>query len=75
MVTIMTWETSDGVKGRCDDKCHSAIHPKCDCMCGGCFHGSARDGTLDAKVREHGAELVKEFEAAGNRYARIPLML
>ena len=53
MTTIMTWGNSEGVKGRCDSKCHDAAEPECDCMCGGAFHGRANTpGGLAQAVAE-----------------------
>ncbi len=37
MVTVMTWATSGGSKGRCDGRCHKAKYSKCACVCGGGF--------------------------------------
>ena len=63
MTTIMTWGNSDGTKGRCDDKCHSAIHPECKCMCGGRYHGAARQaGGVEQAVRDTWEEAIKEAE-------------
>lgn len=46
----MTWGTLEGERGRCDARRHEAEHPTCICMCGGPFHGSARDGTSSAGI-------------------------
>jgi len=63
MSTIMTWGNSEGTKGRCDAKCHSAIHPTCKCMCGGRYHGSARrPGGVEQAVRDTWEEAIKEAE-------------
>ncbi len=63
MATVMTWETSGGSKGRCDDKCHSAKEPKCVCMCGGRYHGVAnKPGGLDQARKEFGEEILKDAE-------------
>lgn len=29
MTTLMQWGNSDGIKGRCDEKCHSASESAC----------------------------------------------
>lgn len=44
MATVITFSTSDGIKGRCDAKCHYAREPECDCICGGMNHGCALKG-------------------------------
>lgn len=59
MVTLMTWETSGGKKGRCNATCHNAKHDKCACMCGGKFHGSARqEGGVQQALDEHWDEVI-----------------
>lgn len=61
MTTVMTWGNSEGTKGRCDDKCHSAISPVCKCMCGGRYHGSAhRPGGTKQAVRDTWEEAIPE---------------
>ncbi len=46
-----------GVDGRvihrCNSRCHNARGYKCKCICGGHYHGAARAGTLDEKVKEY----------------------
>jgi hypothetical protein len=41
VTTIMATSTSDGER-RCDSACHDAGEPRCDCICGGRFHGKGR---------------------------------
>lgn len=62
-MTVMQWGNSSGVKGRCDGKCHNAATPHCDCMCGGRYHGTARNGTFDDVRRQHGAEILEAAKA------------
>jgi hypothetical protein len=62
-LTVMTWGNSEGIKGRCDAKCHNATCPHCDCMCGGRYHGTARNGTFDAVRIEQGKEILKAARA------------
>ena len=59
----MQWGNSEGIKGRCDAKCHNAVTQDCDCMCGGRYHGSGRNGTFDDVLRQHGEEILKAAEA------------
>ena len=61
MATIMTWSTPEGIKGRCDGRCHNATGTKCNCMCGGRFHGAARNGTLDSLIEEQGRVLFESI--------------
>ena len=39
MVTLIEVRNSQGVIGRCDERCYDAIGGKCDCCCGGVNHG------------------------------------
>jgi hypothetical protein len=43
---------------RCDDRCHNAKRVKCECWCGGHFHG------------EQGAAAREQFVAAWNEALR-----
>ena len=52
MTVVMEQISSGGKRRQCNSRCHSAKHPKCTCICGGKFHGSARDGTFEQKVEE-----------------------
>lgn len=63
MPTLMQWSNSDGILGRCDAKCHDAAEPACDCMCGGRYHGAARQGVLDERIRTHWDEIVEAAQA------------
>ncbi len=63
MATIMSWQSSDGRRGRCDNRCHSAKHPKCVCCCGGRFHGSANQpGGVEQAVRHYWDDVLNETE-------------
>ena len=65
MATLMTWKSSGGDSSRCDAKCHNAVEAECVCMCGGLYHGAARNGTLDALVKEHGDSLLERLVKSG----------
>ena len=60
MTTILSWGNSQGEKGRCDAKCHNATTDPahCKCMCGGAFHGIARNPNLEQFAAEHARELI-----------------
>ncbi len=61
MATIMSWGNNEGTKGRCDGRCHSAKHPKCKCMCGGKFHGSAHQpGGVRQALEDYWDDVVSE---------------
>jgi hypothetical protein len=65
-MTVMSWYDSSGLRGRCDARCHEAAEPFCDCMCGGAYHGSSRNGTFE-KVREAHAEVLLEAIDRGKK--------
>ena len=63
MTTIMSLGDSSGTRGRCDARCHQAIHPQCVCMCGGRYHGAAhRAGGVEQAVRDTWEEAIQEAE-------------
>lgn len=63
MTTIMTWGNNDGIQGRCDAKCHNAINPHCDCMCGGRFHGKHEGVYLDNAIEAYKLEVIEQATA------------
>lgn len=42
MTALLAIYGSEGLIGRCDAKCYEAVHPVCDCVCGGRNHGAGR---------------------------------
>ena len=65
MVTLISWETSGGQKGRCDARCHNAKGAKCTCCCGGHYHGAGRGGTLTQKVQALQGEILDRLVKEG----------
>jgi hypothetical protein len=64
----MSWGNSDGIKGRCDAKCHGAKEPKCECMCGGAFHGAAhRPGGLDKALKDYWEPVLEQAKERAER--------
>lgn len=39
MSTLITVKNSQGVIGRCDERCYNAVTRRCKCCCGGVNHG------------------------------------
>ena len=39
MATLIAVYNSEGLVGRCDSHCHSAVEPECTCICSGRNHG------------------------------------
>lgn len=60
MATILSWSSSNGLKGRCDAKCHNAASPPahCKCMCGGAYHGAALRGELQEIIQQRRLEII-----------------
>lgn len=59
-MTVMQWSNSDGIKGRCDAKCHGAVLSPCTCMCGGRYHGAAHDPGGVEQIMRHEGDLILE---------------
>ena len=63
MATIISWSNNEGTKGRCDARCHNAKHDKCKCICGGTFHGKARQpGGVEKVIEDKWGEVAKVAE-------------
>ncbi len=62
MVTLLRVYTNDGKTGQCDARCHNATTLKCDCCCGGRYHGK-QEGTwpFEAAVREDQEQILMDL--------------
>lgn len=60
MTTVMRATNPGSYDRRCDDKCHSATGPDCDCLCGGRYHGAALSGDLGDRIDKFGEEVFKQ---------------
>lgn len=50
MTVILTQQVgNDGKLRVCNATCHNARKPKCDCICGGLYHGVSRGGIMPSK--------------------------
>jgi len=47
MATLITQHNSDGLVGRCDEKCYGAKCEDCSCICGGRNHGTGLGQALE----------------------------
>lgn len=61
MTTVIAAYNSDGCIGRCDSKCHDAMYPDCDCICGGKNHGVGLKQAIQNN-QDVWDELVKEIK-------------
>jgi len=56
MATLLAFYDSQGLIGRCDEKCYNALLPKCQCVCGGLNHSKglseARENIKDLTEQE-----------------------
>lgn len=60
MSTLIAVYNSEGCVGRCDAKCYDALHPECDCVCGGRNHGAGRAAATE-NTRALAAEWVERY--------------
>ncbi len=63
-MTLIEVRNSDGVVGRCDERCYMAQHNYCDCVCHGRNHGIGLKNAIDA-TRAMAEQLVSEYRGAG----------
>lgn len=53
MATILMMENPGSYRRRCDATCHNATHQDCACICGGRYHGAAKNvQVMAALIRE-----------------------
>ncbi len=65
-MTLIVAANSDGVYGRCDAKCHDAREPKCNCICGGAYHGKGSGSPdLYKAIQERGDEVLEAARKIG----------
>ena len=64
MTTLISWQSGGGERRSCNATCHNAKKPKCVCVCGGCYHGAAQDGTLSQKVEQFQKQILEELQKA-----------
>lgn len=68
MTTAIAVYSSEGCVGRCDAKCHDALEPACDCICGGRLHGVGSAAAIEQNTRDlRGDELAGELRAFAAR--------
>lgn len=46
MNAVITYQSSDGTRRRCDARCYNATTRKCTCICGGRNHGVGKQQAL-----------------------------
>lgn len=65
-MTLILAGNSDGTFGRCDARCHDAENPKCDCICGGLYHGKKSGSPeLYQAIKESAEALANKLESEG----------
>ncbi len=60
MTTLISYQDSSGVRGRCDARCYNATGPHCDCICGGLNHGVGRKQAVE-NTRRLAEEMIAEY--------------
>ncbi len=61
MATLIYASNSDGCIGKCDANCYNAMHPDCDCICGGRNHGAGLDRARK-NTQEYADEMMEEYK-------------
>lgn len=65
-MTLISAGNSNGVYGRCDARCHDAKNLKCDCICGGRYHGKkAGSAELLEAVQQTEREWIEKLARDG----------
>ncbi len=62
MTTLISVHDSDGCIGRCDARCHEALYPDCDCVCGGMNHGRGHKQAA-ANTAHHAITIIDRWKA------------
>ena len=65
MTTIIAYRANGGRKRHCNGICHRAKGLTCRCVCAGTYHGSALDGTLNARISEHQMQIIEKLSEEG----------
>jgi hypothetical protein len=60
MTTVLSYHTSGGEEGRCDARCHNAVSPDCDCICGGANHGVGTQQAIE-NTRLMAEQMIADF--------------
>lgn len=60
MATLIAVYNSRGCVGRCDARCYEAVHPHCECICGGLNHGAGMQQAV-ANTRTLAQEWINEY--------------
>lgn len=63
MSTLIAVYSGDKCVGRCDAHCYDAIHPQCDCVCGGKNHGVGQK-KAEENTREYCEEWIEQYKKA-----------
>ncbi len=65
----------DGTSAQCDARCQEAKQEKCECICGGIYHGALRDSQdeLERRLEEHQDRILKGLEDNNIRMTQVPL--
>jgi hypothetical protein len=50
-MTLISYQSSGGDKGRCDARCYNAKHDPCNCICRGANHGKGLTVAAENTVR------------------------
>ncbi len=73
-MTLIEVRNSDGVVGRCDERCYDAEHRDCHCVCHGKNHGKGLQQAID-NTRLIADRLLSEYRGAGKEVELIDHVL
>ena len=75
MVKVIEIVRLDGTKAQCDARCQEAKQEKCECICGGIYHGALLDSQeeLERRLKEHQDLILKTLEDGDTRMTQVLL--
>ena len=75
MVKVIKIVRRDGTRAQCDARCQEAKQDKCECICGGIYHGALFDSQeeLERRLEEHQDLILKGLEDGDTRSTQVLL--
>ena len=75
MVKVIKIVRRDGTSAQCDARCQEAKQEKCECICGGIYHGALRDSQeeLERRLEEHQDLILQTLEEGDTRMTQVLL--
>ena len=75
LVKVIKIFRRDGTSAQCDARCQEAKQEKCECICGGIYHGALLDSQeeLERRLEEHQDLILKRLKDADTRSTQVLL--